>query len=87
VARANDVNANQLFAWRKRYREGELELSAEKPSMLPVRLQTGIIATSAAKPLAAKSGLIDIDLGHARVRIEGAADPACVKAALEGLLR
>jgi hypothetical protein len=29
------------------------------------------------------SGSIDIDLGHARVRIEGRADPECVRAPLE----
>jgi hypothetical protein len=34
-----------------------------------------------------KSGIIDIDLGHARVRIEGTADPDCIRAALEGLTR
>ena len=34
-----------------------------------------------------KSGTIDIDLGHARVRIEGPVDPDCVRAALEGLIR
>jgi len=34
-----------------------------------------------------KSGTIDIDLGHARVRIEGPVGPDCVRAALEGLIR
>jgi hypothetical protein len=34
-----------------------------------------------------RNGIINIDLGHARVRIEGAADPDCVRAALEGLVR
>jgi hypothetical protein len=33
------------------------------------------------------NGIIDIDLGHARLRIEGAADPDCVRAALAGLIR
>jgi hypothetical protein len=31
--------------------------------------------------------LIDIDLGPARVRIEGAADLKCVRATLQSLLR
>ena len=34
-----------------------------------------------------RSESIDIDLGHARVRIEGAADPDCVRVVLEGLVR
>jgi hypothetical protein len=36
---------------------------------------------------AKRTGIIDIDLGHARMRIEGAADPDCVQAALERLIR
>jgi hypothetical protein len=34
-----------------------------------------------------RQGRIEIDLGHARVLIEGTADPDCVRAALEGLAR
>jgi transposase len=88
VARAHDINSNQLFHWRKLYREGRLE---PEPSnvLLPVRISASV---EKRKPrvngrAVSASGFIDIDLGHARVRIEGSADPACVKAALEGLLR
>jgi hypothetical protein len=35
----------------------------------------------------ALSGVIDIDLGHARVRIDGTANPACIRAVMEGLRR
>ncbi len=34
VARRYDVNANQVFAWRKRYREGGPEAAA--PQLVPV---------------------------------------------------
>lgn len=87
VARAHDVNANQVFQWRKQYREGRLE--TEAPALLPVKVTEN--AVQKARPAGQKSkpkrnGVIDIDLGHARVRIEGAADPNCIRAALEGLL-
>jgi transposase len=90
VARAHDVNANQVFKWRKQYREGRLEIPRSS-TILPVTIcDARPIIRSTPRRRAAKvrrSGIIDIDLGHARVRIEGAADPDCVRAALEGLHR
>jgi transposase len=88
VARAHDVNANQVFHWRRQYRAGWFE---EKKSMalLPVRITAAVGRKQrpVAVAKAMTSGVIDIDLGHARVRIEGSADPDCVRAALEGLGR
>src|ERR1700757_908025 len=83
VARAHDVNANQVFRWRQLYRQGRLEIeSAGK--LLPVKIaDTGVqkvLAESSQKSRVKRNGIIDIDLGHARVRIEGAADPDCVRA-------
>jgi transposase len=88
VARAHDVNTNQVFKWRKQYLQGGLEIEA--PRLLPVKVAEAIQEPSPAlgrKSRTRRSGIIDIDLGHARVRIEGAADPDCVRAALEGLVR
>jgi transposase len=93
VARAHDVNANQVFKWRKQYREGRLDVTpAASPStLLPVKISDALplVRPTAARrrPKARRVGIIDIDLGHARVRIEGAADPECVRAAMEGLIR
>jgi transposase len=89
VARAHDVNANQVFKWRKQYQQGRLEVDAET-TLLPVKVSDAIQAVQPAphrKFGTRRSGIIDIDLGHARVRIEGTADPECVRAALEGLVR
>ena len=76
VARAHDVNANQVFTWRRLYREGELEVEQGSTSMLPVRVADSTVpALQASRRRQSKpkrSGIIDIDLGHARVRIEGA---------------
>ena len=93
AARAHDVNANQVFKWRKQYREGRLDLAATSNALLPVKISDSFLAVrpTAAVParrrLKKRAGIIDIDLGHARVRIEGTADPDCVRAALEGLMR
>ena len=39
VARQHDVNANQVFYWRKLYREGRLGISIST-ALLPVRVKT-----------------------------------------------
>jgi transposase len=91
VARRHGVNANQVFAWRKLYREGQLEDGeTASEALVPV----AITESTPAAPRRVRSahsrkttGTIDIDLGHARVRIQGRVDPACVRAALEGLVR
>ena len=91
VARAHDVNANQVFKWRRQYRLGRLEVAKASSALLPVRISDARPAVQATtlrrKTRTKRSGVIDIDLGHARVRIEGSADAECVRAALEGLLR
>ena len=95
VARAHDVNANQVFKWRKQYREGRLDTPASSntaaSALLPVKIRDSLPKAgpnSARRRLKTRRpGIIDIDLGHVRVRIEGAADPECVRAALEGLIR
>jgi transposase len=94
VARAHDVNTNQVYAWRRQYREGWLEEERDKPTALvPVKMSATVKKSvritqrelkSASRTV---SGSIDIQLSHARMRIEGAADPECVRSALEGLLR
>jgi transposase len=89
VARAHNVNTNQVFKWRKLYEQGRLGVDSPT-ALLAVKVSD---ATQPLQPVtrnksrARKAGTIDIDLGHARVRIEGTADPECVRAALEGLIR
>jgi transposase len=91
VAREHDVNTNQVFNWRKLYQAGRLEVPEASSTLLPVRMTEGDVPAVRTLPRRLsnrkKSGSIDIDLGHARVRIEGAADPECVRAALEKLMR
>lgn len=90
IARAYDVNANQVFGWRKLYREGRLEVPRGSSALVPVKITETVEkqrSTSHRERRPNRTGIIDIDLGHARIRIEGAADPDCVRAAVERLVR
>src|SRR2546422_1479971 len=85
VARAHDVNANQVFKWRRQYRDGRLGITptaTTQSTLLPVKISESLPTVRPAaerrRMKAHRAGIIDIDLGHARVRIEGAADPDCV---------
>ncbi len=90
VARAHEVNANQVIYWRKLYRAGKLEIEQSADKLVPVKISDitpKLRPASGRNSRPATAGIIHIELGHARVRIEGAADPDCVRATLEGLIR
>jgi transposase len=93
VARTHDVNTNQVFKWRKQYRDGQLDPKPTAKTLLPVKISDTLPpavqseAASRRRVKAKRAGIIDIDLGHARVRIEGTADLDCVRVTLEGLMR
>jgi transposase len=87
IARAHGVNANQVFNWRRLYYAGQLEVDS---TLLPVKIAdvpAVVVARPAKRGEKVASGVIDVDLGHARIRIEGSANPACVRAVIEGLRR
>jgi len=90
IARAHGVNANQVFSWRRLYRNGQLD-AIGSAALLPVKISdespAPVPVPRRGKSKSMRRGVIDIDLGHARVRIEGTADPECVRSALQSLLR
>src|SRR5438128_11682227 len=91
IARAHDINSNQVFHWRRQYRQGWFDEAEEATALVPVKISRAkgnrtALQIRTSKPTPSVSRTIEIDLGHARVRIEGA-DAECVRAALEGLLR
>ena len=45
VARQHGINANQLFRWRRLYREGRLEVETES-KLLPVRISDVVEGSS-----------------------------------------
>jgi len=80
VARRHDVNANQVFYWRKLYREGRL--GGSPGQLLPVKVSPD----PTVKPnLAMGSGTMEIKVGKGMVRVAGAVDVEALRAALECL--
>jgi transposase len=83
VARHYDVNANQVFAWRKRYRGGLLapaDLTAAR--MVPVT----VMSEDPPDAVHALASVIEIDVGRGyRVRITGIVDGIALRRVLDVL--
>jgi transposase len=82
------VNANQIFLWRKQYREGRLENSTSI-NLLPVTVSKELVV-QAANPrnssCQAPVGTLKIELAKGNLRIAGSVDLAVLRTALECLL-
>jgi transposase len=90
VARAHGVNANQVFAWRRALKRGELmEADAASTALLPVTLAAPAeaeIRGPAAHQQTAASGSIHIEFpGRAMISVESGADATLLRAILESL--
>jgi len=83
IAREHGINANQVFLWRKTYREAMLEEAS--PLLLPVTIKQDVTATQLRAEQA--SGLLLIESGHLRLRIEGRPDPETLRVVLAELRR
>src|SRR5215469_148262 len=90
VARAHDINANQVFSWRRLYQRGRLggnvhpALAAE---LLPVTItDSPAAAVPTSPPSSVPVGTIQLQLPRGRLRIEGAVDPHALRVVLELLL-
>src|SRR5713101_4899880 len=88
VARRHGVNANQVFYWRKKYREGRLGKN-QSSKLLAVTLsdisgnKSGR-ASGGASPLAV--GTMEIKLSQGTLRVAGNVDVVMLRAAIECLL-
>lgn len=82
LAREHGINANMLFKWRRHYRAGLLGSVPASPLLLPVAIAD---ASGSSTSHAAPPGRIEIVIADAIVRIDGAVDPATVRAVLQGL--
>ena len=89
VARANGVNANQVFKWRRALERGELGDSvAASTALLPVTLSASAIdmREAGAKEQPQQTGSIHIELpGRAMISVECGADPTLLRSVLESL--
>jgi transposase len=84
IARQHGVNANQVFYWRKLYREGRLEGDPTVTPLVPVRI-TDVVSRE--QPAKLCAGVIIVEVGRARVRIEGAVDAENLRLILERVSR
>ena len=88
VARRHAVNANQVFYWRKKYREGRLGKN-QSGKLLPVTLsdiswnKSGR-ASGASSPFAV--GTMEIKLAKGMLRVAGSVDLVALRTAIECLL-
>ena len=91
VARTHGVNANQVFAWRRQYRQGLLECGkGDALRLLPVRV-TEAAGSEAAGSRSAQTqrtpaGLIHIEFPKGHLRIAGRVDTEALRVVLEKLL-
>jgi transposase len=87
VARRFDVNANQVFSWRRRFREEAHSMdAAPAPQLIPVMMTPE--ADSAAAKASTGSQKIEIDVGGKyRVQIGGDFDSRALRRILDVLER
>src|SRR6266436_3293074 len=88
VARRHAVNANQVFYWRKKYREGRLG-KGRSSSLLPVEVSE-IPSNKSGQVRCVSSrcslGAMEIKLPKGQVRITGSVEAEALRTVLECLL-
>ncbi|KAI5912187.1 transposase [Thauera sp. 2A1] len=85
LARQHDINANQIFTWRKAYHEGRLGTAAFVPIVLTDT--DGLEATERLDPPAVAFGRLTIERKGARLTVEGRPDAQVLAQVLAVLLR
>jgi transposase len=90
LARTHGINANQIWAWRKLYKQGRLgpmagdEISVgASPALLAVDLVDAPPAPMSSQPC---YGKLEIAVGRGKVCVTGRVDPALLAAALVALM-
>jgi len=94
VARAHGVNANQVFHWRRQYRQGLLgDGNAERVNLLPVHVTGARVSKAnrsgrrqATQRTTEAAGTIHVELPKGHLRITGRVDAEALRAVLEQLL-
>ena len=85
IARKHGLNANQVFLWRKAYREGLLP--EPMPALLPVTFASSAATASLPEPISGRpaTGHLTIEFGQIRLRIEGRPDSEALRLVLAEL--
>lgn len=86
VARRYDVNANQVFGWRKLYRDGVLALANPTgPALVPVTVTAAQGGDEL--PASRAADTIEIELAGYRVRVGSGVDGKALRRVLDLLER
>lgn len=87
IARRYDVNANQVFGWRKHYRDGvPSPADATAPALVPVTVTAAPGAVTSPAPRAAVTIEIELACGY-RVRVGSGVDGKALRRVLDVLER
>jgi|ERR1700730_298834 len=91
VAQRHAINANQLFHWRKLYREGLLGENKNSLRLLPVSVSEVPVSQAAGVsselPPLVSSGTIHVELPKGHLRITGRPDAGSLRVLLECMLK
>jgi len=92
VALAHGVNANQVFSWRRQYRQGLLgKRNAGPVNLLPVHVSEGrggkTYRSGSPALTAAVAGTIQVEFLQGHVCVTGSVDGEALRIVLEHLLR
>ena len=92
VALAHGVNANQVFSWRRQYRQGLLgQRNAEPVKLLPVHVSevqaSKVNRSDRRQVTAAVAGTIQVEFPRGQVCFSGSVDGEALRIVLEHLLR
>jgi transposase len=89
IAREHGVNANQVFSWRRLYQQGRLGAPGlmRTVGLLPVVLAPSAPAPNNTDADGDAGGIIVLELGEVRVRIEGKPNATTLAQVLDRVLR
>jgi len=88
VAQAHGVRANQVFKWRRLYRDGRLNSVVDETTLLPVRITESCETVTAKLPdRELSSGTLQIEFRSSRVSVTGRVDLRTLQAVLEHLAK
>ena len=88
VARQYDVNANQVFSWRRRFPAPSQSPSSSTPRLVPVTIRTELESEAIAPPTSSVAETIEIEVcGTYRGRVGSSFDARALGRILDVLRR
>ena len=85
VAREHDINANQLFKWRRQFQLAQSAASQSEAQAPPPIALLPVTVVEEASAAVAVPGTIEIQLAGGTVRIEGSVDKTILQVVLRSL--